>query len=66
MFRPILNISKLVPDSVWALRGNRRRCKSGATPSCVEIESASVDYLRDQDKIENKIPVVSVSDRANR
>ena len=32
----------------------------------VEIESASVDYLRDQDKIKNKIPVVSVSDRGKR
>ena len=29
----------------------------------VEIESASFDYSRDQNKIENKIPVVSVSDR---
>ena len=27
------------------------------------IKSASIDYLHDQDKIESKIPVVSVSDR---
>ena len=32
----------------------------------VEIESASFDYSRDQNKIENKIPVVSVSDRGKR
>ena len=29
----------------------------------VDIESASFDYSRDQNKIEDKIPVVSVSDR---
>ena len=29
----------------------------------VEIESASLDYPRDQNKKGNKIPVVSVSDR---
>ena len=32
----------------------------------VEIESASVDCSRDQDKIENGIPVVSVCDRGKR
>ena len=32
----------------------------------VEIEAASFDYSRDQNKIENKIPVVSVSDRGKR
>ena len=48
MFRPILNISKLVPDSVWALRGNRRRCKSGATPSW-DVGSRSEKFLRHKD-----------------
>ena len=32
----------------------------------VEIESASIDYSRDQDKNGNKIPVVSVCDRGKR
>ena len=32
----------------------------------VEIESASLDYSRDQNKKGNKIPVVSVSDRSKR
>ena len=32
----------------------------------VEIESASLDYSRDQKKIGNKIPAVSVSDRGKR
>ena len=32
----------------------------------VEIESASVDCSRDQDKKGNKIPVVSVCDRGKR
>ena len=32
----------------------------------VEIESASLDYSRDQNKKGNKIPVVSVSDRGKR
>ena len=36
------------------------------THHIVEIESASFDYSRDQNKIENKIPVVSVSDRGKR
>ena len=32
----------------------------------VEIKSASIDCSRDQDKIENGIPVVSVSNRGKR
>ena len=37
-----------------------------ACPHNVEIESASVDCSRDQDKKENGIPVVSVSNRGKR
>ena len=44
-------------------RRDKRRRKYGWS---VEIESVSVDYFRDQDKIEDKIPVVSVSDRGKR
>ena len=38
----------------------------GQVSVCVEIESASLDYLRNQNKKGNKIPVVSVSDRGKR
>ena len=38
----------------------------GFLVSFVEIESASLDYSRDQNKKGNKIPVVSVSDRGKR